>query len=349
MARIFTTVSAEASAKAFLHDLMYAGGLTQNIRVGSTPSFTQRTDSQNAAKTLCDELVNRDFSNVDSAMRMLSRYSFRNRLDGTGAWVAGKPDFIAKSIVYLANCLQLYWDDTIRTPYEIDEFKKTTLGEAVYKYNQVISAIKDKKRTSGSSGGAGTGGGGASTAPKNDYKSTGPQSGNVRDLLDPNGGQGTPGNKVFADGPYIYRIIGESTTSKNVPTVFIKPLSTSGASGNTNKIFISSGRGYTDCTCYFDNPNDAQNFLDKIIADNRVPSNVANMQIVKGKADSNGYFIVGTEYGPVAVSAKTLNEALTETFERKDRIAKGVAGWKNATKDYSDEEVEELHTWMRRD
>jgi outer membrane protein assembly factor BamB len=149
---------------------------------------------------------------------------------------------------------------------------------------------------------------------------------------------------MFADGPYIYKIIGDKTGS-NTPNVFIKPLSASGAVGNTNKIFISSGNGYTDCTCQFDDLDDAQDFLNKIIQNNRVPANVNNLRIVKNKADPNGYFLVGTEFGVVAISAKTLNEALSEAMNEP---AERIPNWEKATEGYTREQLDELHTWMRR-
>jgi hypothetical protein len=250
----------------------------------------------------------------------------------------------------MAELLGIYWDDTVRTPYEIEEFKKTYLGSTVYKYGRYISAIKDRSSKSNATKSSNTNSTSSATTaavqPKNGYKQSGPQSGNVRDLRDLSGsGAGTPGNKVFAGGQFIYKIIGDNPQSKNTPNVFIKPLSASGAEGTTNKIFISSGNGYTDCTCYFDDPNDAQAFLDKINQNNRVPVNVTNLRIVKNKADANGYFLVGTEFGVVAISAKTLNEALkeamTEEIERQ-------TNWERATEGYTREELEELHTWMRR-
>ena len=345
MARIFSTPEMEQAAKSFMHDITVAGDInTKNLRTYTPRCFTD-SSYRAAAKTICDELVNRDFSNIDNAISEVSYYGFYVRYDGGGNVRRFKPAVIARAIVYMAELLQLYWDDTVRTPYEIDEFKKTLLGEAVYKYGRYISAVSSKKANRTTTASSASGSQQSTQPPKNNYKQSGPQSGNVRDLLDITGtGAGVPGNKVFANTNYIYKIIGDNPQSKNTPNVFIKPLSASGAHGTTNKIFISSGNGYTDCTCYFDDPNDAQKFLDKIIADNRVPANVSNMRVVKLKADANGYFIVGTEYGPCAVSAKTLNEALEESMS--DAVM--VGGWEKATEGYSKEELNELHTWMRR-
>lgn len=348
MARIFTTPAAEAAAKKWLAVITVAGGLRTDNSIGNVGSaeFVQH------ATAICDELVNRNFDNIDNNIRRISYYG----ISYNGKSKRFNEEQIAKCIVYMAEQVQLYWDDTVRTPYEIDEFKKTLLGNAVYAYGRYISAIPDKQprtrsaKASASNGTNNTQNTNSSTAsngqPKNGYKQSGPQSGNVRDLRGLDGvSKGTPNQKVFASGNAIYKIVGDKTGS-NTPNVFIKPLSSSGAAGNTNKIFISSGNGYTDCTCYFDDPNDAQAFLNKIIQNNRVPVNINNLHIVKNKADSNGYFLVGTEFGVVAISAKTLNEALEEALNEE---AHREVSWEKATEGYTKEELAELHTWMRRD
>lgn len=336
MPKIFTTPEAEAKAKAQIRYILIAGGVQSKQPTEDLPYSFNYNRYLDAAKVVCDELVNRDFTNIDKELNTLHSLA-------PGGY---KALAFAKAIVYAAELLELYWDDTLKTPYEIDEFKKTMLGEAVYKYGRYISAIQDKParatRSASNTSISTTGGASASVAPKNDYKSSGAQSGNVRDLQDLNGGPGTPGQKVTAQGKYIFRIIGDNPQSKNVPNVFIKPLSASGATGNTNKVFFSSGNGYTDCTCYFDDENDAQAFLDKIIAAGRVPANISNPRVVKRNADSNGYFLAGTEFGVCAISAKTLNETLTEE-------ADSTGGWEKATEECTKEELEELHTWMRRD
>lgn len=333
MPKIFTTPEAEQKAKAILHDITLAGGIRTKSQKSGSSSFSNSYIT--AAQQICTELTNRDFANIDTAITEISYYS-SEPMNG-GRWFRFKPDAIARAIVYMAELVNIYWDDTIRTPYEVDAFKQTLLGDAVYKYGRYISAIKAPKASSSASASntASTGTAtGAASAPQNGYKSSGPQSGNVRDLY------GNPGDKVTADTSLIYKIIADKV-GKNTPNVFIKPLSASGATGNTNKIFISSGNGYTDCTCYFDDPNDAQTFLDKIIAAGRVPSNISNLRVVKMKADPNGYFLVGTEFGVVAVSAKTLNEsAVNEDLS---------GGWGKATEGCSKEELDELHTWMRKD
>ena len=344
MARIFTTLTMETAAKAWMHDVMLiAGILPQSQRTANDVYFQYYHKMPTADATkICDELINRDFTNIDSSINQLSNFKFHSDFT-TGGTKTFKPEVIAKAIVYSAEILGLYWDDTIRTPYEIEEFKKTLLGNAVYTYDRYISAIKDKTtKTRAASSASGT----APAAPKNDYKQSGPQSGNVRGLM------GNPGEKVYADGPVSYRIEGDKLQS-NTPRVFIKPLTASGASGNSNKIYISSGNGYTDCTCFFDDPNEAQKFLDKILPDvstliqeKRAIAGIANLHVAKVKSDPNGYFLVSTEYGVCAVSAKTLNEAMTEALKE---TPERTTNWEKATERYTTEELDELHSWMRKD
>lgn len=347
MARIFTTPAGELAAKAWMHDVMsIAGVLPQSQRTANYIYFTRYSNTPTTSATaICNELINRDFENIDASISRISNYRFFPNFTTDDRTKLYKEADIAKAIVYMAECFGLYWDDTIRTPYEIDEFKKTILGNAVYTYGRYISAIKDKTTKAHASSNANTPRV-ATSAPQNNYKQSGPQSGNVRGLL------GNPGDKVYADTAISYRIEGDKVKS-NTPRVFIKPLTASGAAGNSNKIYISSGNGYTDCTCYFDDPNEAQKFLDKILQDlqklineKRAISDITNLHVAKIKSDSNGYFLVDTEYGPCAVSAKTLNEAMTEALEEE---AKQPGGWEKATESYDKEKLDELHTWMRKD
>ena len=333
MARIFTTPAAEQAAKSWFHDLTLAAGINTNNLRSFTPQMARHQQWQQAASTICDEIVNRDFNNVDAAINRISGIRF----NVDGKWKTFKQDGVAKAIVYVTELMQLYWDDTVKTPYEIDEFKKTHLGSAVYKYGRYISAIKDKTNKSNSNNApkakaaSSSSSSGASTQAKGGYYQSGPQSGNARDL------QGNPGEKVLANTSFIYRIIGDTTTSKSTPQVFVNPIYPSGAAGSTNKVKFSSGKGYGDCTCYFDEISDAQEFLDKIIKNNRVPADVSNPRIAKRPADPNGYFLVGTEFGVCAIDAKRLNETLEEAA---NNIEKRVPDWEKATEGYTKEELD---------
>lgn len=354
MSQIFTTPAAESTAKAWLHDLTLAAGIrTKNQRTGYYASQNFPQWFVDAAITVCNELVDRDFADVDASIRELAGTRFRDNLNtDISSNKSYNEDGVAKSIVYMAELLNLYWDDTVRTTYEVDEFKKTLLGQAVFKYGRYISAVGAKMSRGGSSGNSSSTGSTRTTAapraagqaPKNNFKQSGPQSGNARDLLDINGGPGTPGAKVDPSGADVYGIVGTSSTSKNIARVFVKPLAPSGAAGKTNKVLVGSGKGFGDCVCWFEDPNDARDFLNQLTKSGKVPANVGNLQIVAKRKESNGYFLVGTEFGPVAISARALNEAANRG---SDAGAEGFA-WDKVMEDLDSEELFELSKLARK-
>ena len=78
MARIFTTPATETAAKAWMHDVMVvAGVLPKNQRTVNVVRFTRynRFPTAEAGK-VCDELINRDFADIDSAINSLASYDF---------------------------------------------------------------------------------------------------------------------------------------------------------------------------------------------------------------------------------------------------------------------------------
>lgn len=343
MAHIFTTPNREQAAKALMHDIIVAAGHRDSQRNNSRIWLTSNADIA-ACKDIYTELSERNFKNIDNAIYVIAgTYVSVPVVDSTTVEQFKATD-IPKAIVYMAELLNIYWDDTNITPYEIDEFKKTLLGAAVFKYNRYISAIKDSKASKAKASASASTGSSTPATNASSGKPVGPQSANVRDLRDVNGGPGTPNAKVVASGSVMFKIVGDKGTGKNTPNAFINPLNPSGASGNTNKVKFSSGNGWTDCTCYFDDEIAAQDFLAKLLQ-NDPKAVAANARVEKLRPDPNGYFLVGTEYGICAISAKKLNEALTESARLTEE---DLDCWNRETKNYSKEELEELHTWMRR-
>lgn len=315
-------------AKCFIHDVLVAAGEIKSCKIeNSVPAPNQNYLSAPACQTIVDELKNRSFKNIDTEIRALcnSYFSVWKKASGrrSAGWkwgYIGNAETIAAFIVHYAMQIGLYWDDTIKSTYEIEVFENTILGKLVKEMGAYISNMeppkttRTKKSTSNNTNGTTNTG---SKQPQNDYKSSGPQSGNVRDLKS----QGKV--TASATGNWIFKIEGVNAKSAKVtPTVHIKPLKAAGATGNTNKVFFGSANGYTDCTCYFDDIKDADAFLQKVSTN--LPANISNPRVVKTKADSNGYFIVGTEYGDCAIAARKLNEALTE----ETKVTEDTDGYK---------------------
>ena len=107
--------------------------------------------------------------------------------------------------------------------------------------------------------------------------------------------------------------------------LYIKPLEASGSKGKngviTNRVMMGSANGYTDCVCHFDNAQDADDFLKAWANANATQTQFTNVQVVRKNADSNGYFKIGTEYGPCYISAVKLNEQVnTGTEELEEEV-----------------------------
>lgn len=312
MVNVYNSAAERSAAKSFLHDLTCIAGLrSSSQRTNGVPMMS--SNMSNVAYDVCNEVLKRAFNDVDSSIKALSGVTALDSLTKQSrcnsiSWSATD---VARALVYLAECLDLYWDDLNASVYEVDTFKKTLLGAAVEKYQRFTSNLQAATQAVAQT----------ATAPRaasartprgqgtSSQKPVGPQSANVRDL------KGTPGTKLSANGSVVYRIIGDNSTSRNVPTVFVRPLSSSGAKGSTNKIFINSGNGYTDMACWFDDRRDADDFLAKVLGNFTLPANISNLRVVQSKADSNGYFIVGTELGECAIRARQLNEALKESID----------------------------------
>lgn len=333
----------KADSRGFLVDLFWQGGLIKpgDTSIGSSlgnrwtglSSYSVR----GAVKTVCDEITLRsfDFFNVDTALTQLADCKFfvdstaYGRVKGA-RMVKRSPELLAG---YIANfCAEqgIYWDDvnTHKTVQEMDQYKKTLLGGAVWEYDCFLSQQLNKGNATTASAASTTGATPAAKpttrapkapkapgqGPANPYKSSGPQSGKARDL------KGNPGDKVYANTKVSFCIVADNAKSASPAYALVKPLNKQGDDGNgTNKVFVSSSHGYADCTCYFDDINDANAFLAQCNAKNWGPD-ISNLRVMKRASESNGYFIVGTEFGDCAISAKRMNEAAAEMDYRSYKI-----------------------------
>lgn len=333
----------KAESRGFLVDLFWQGGLIKpgDTSIGSSlgnrwtglSSYSVR----GAIKTVCDEITLRsfDFFNVDTALNQLADCKFfvdptaYGRVKGA-RMVKRTPEQLAGFIANFCAEQGIYWDDvnTHKTVQEMDQYKKTLLGGAVWEYDCFLSQQLNKGNATTASAASTTGATPAAQpatraprapkapgqGPANPYKSSGPQSSKARDL------KGNPGDKVYANTKVSFCIVADNAKSASPAYALVKPLNKQGDNGNgTNKVFVSSSHGYADCTCYFDDINDANAFLAQCNAKNWGPD-ISNLRVMKRTSESNGYFIVGTEFGDCAISAKRMNEAAAEMDYRSYKI-----------------------------
>jgi hypothetical protein len=86
---------------------------------------------------------------------------------------------------------------------------------------------------------------------------------------------------------------------------------------NTNKVLFGKAKGYGYCQVYFTDYNEAERFMKNATASGiKIPANVSIVQVCQLKNSlANGYFKIGTEFGPVYISASKLNECLQEEIQ----------------------------------
>ena len=136
----------------------------------------------------------------------------------------------------------------------------------------------------------------------------------------------TPGQKEKLSGT-IYCILGHDASGKELEDcAYIRPVEAdpkmqqkyiiASNHGNTNKVLFGKSKGYGFCTCFFTDLTDANDFLSKLDTKlMKLDPKVASIGVHKKTAQSNGYFRIGTQFGPVYISAAKLNEDIQANEE----------------------------------
>lgn len=315
------TPKGQESCKSWLYDWVFQPNIPINNpirepiynRIGYGGSLSVATT---AGKAIYDEIKNRSFANIDSALNKLSGYYFYKDLKNGDitdrSTFHRKPaETLASYIAYFCADNGIFWDDTIRSSYENETFKKTILGQALeqgecFVSQQLNKPAKSQQSTATQSTATKST---TSTGPKNPYKSSGGQSGNVKSLV------GLPGQKIDLSQiyPYLYFVKGEySKIPGKAAFVFTNPLN-----GQTRcSIKIGSSNGYSDCVLFFATIQEADNCLAQARTLSRVTAgDFVNLEVVKQKVDKNGYFLIETDGGRAYIKASKLNEDINTSAE----------------------------------
>jgi len=318
------------TAKGFLLDLFYCGGLIDANDLALGSKVSDRRGGMDAhgkeAQTICNEIQYRlfDFFEVDKALQALDGCKFIADPKLTGHWkyregsvrqISRTPDKLAAMIADFCADNKIYWDDinTNKTVNELEQYKQTMFGQAPVREGCFLSQASSTKASSASTTVRQPRTPKASNqGPMNNYKQSGPQSGNARGLI------GQPGAKITASNIRVYAVVGDNTKSTKGASAYalVNPLEAKGKSANdanVNRVFVNSSHGYTDCVCYFETPQEADAFLQK--CQGICPSFVANLRVAKKSADRNGYFRVETDFGPALILAQKLNELMEQKAE----------------------------------
>jgi hypothetical protein len=296
-----------------IHDIFVAGGLLKkSVRTQGT-NFIARYCAE-SAESICSEIKNRtfDFPKTDAALKDIAGWRFQPLHEsGAGKRLTAKQ--IANILANFCTENEIFWDDinTLRTTVEMDTYRMSFLGKACWDYKCFLSQ-QSGKTTRSISPTTRTAGG--STAPKSDYKSSGPKSGLIKGLV------GEPGEKTtFPSSDVLYVIVCDSTKKKK-QYVFIDPLK---PVAEINKVRFGDPSGWSSCKIFFSSLSEVEKALERIKSEGfSVPVDVLGFHIEKQKADPNGYFLVATDLGNVYIKASKLNEAIEESLVTEPETGK---------------------------
>lgn len=343
-------------AQAWLHDVFVWGGLASapkrpipvnryRYMYGTDPeNFRQENDEyRKAAVEVCNMIKQRvvetqHFKKYNDALNLLSRCYFTPDINSTNihGHVQKTAPELATYVAWFCASHEFYWDNRNTTKYEMAEIKNTVLGQALYigncfvkqkdpdekKPEEQTAAKADKapaKQDTPAPASQPAQQGDTGKQPKNPFKARGPLSNVAVDLI------GTPGHKTALSGDiFCINAIDQTTNKALEDCAYIRPVEDKNQDkykiGNTNKLLFGKAKGYGYCQIYWQNKADADNYLKSVNWSDLTSMYVG---VAKKKANSNGYFAIGTQYGPAYISAEKLNEELEEEVitEKKSSIS----------------------------
>jgi len=330
------------TAKAWLHDVFVWGHMISNPRRdipprdywymygGKNPAKRRVQGDQEACELICKVIQYRQAETkfikaADKALEILAQCQFNPELHSTDIWkhTSKSADMLAKYIAWYCTeshpTKKFYWSTDNTSSYELESIKnETILGKALWDAEAFTCQVPGSAKTSSSN--TSNTSTSAGNPPKSNFKSRGPLSGVAVDLI------GQPNQKISLSGK-LYCIVGKDANGKTLDDcVFVRPVEADQKIqqkymvGNTNKVLFGAAKGYGFCPCFFTSLDDAKNFYSKINFNNfKLNQKVDTITIEYKKAQANGYFQVGTEFGPVYISAEKLNESLQEDV-KKDEV-----------------------------
>jgi hypothetical protein len=360
-----------AVAKSWLHDIFVAGGIYPNPgrtvpsddyyhMYGTHPHYSQSkrtTLCQNAAE-LCRIFKNRKvdakvFLRLDELLKYFEGEPFLVSLDAARAWETThkKASMLAKYLAWFCSEYKFYWDDSAASTYEMAEINNTIAGKALKSFGCFTSQHAPKATKAKVASAASTAGSTAAATPRtpgqppqNNFKSRGALSGSAVDL------KSIPGQKEYLSTP-IYCVNGVDTNGAVLEdTAYIRPVEADPKSqakytiNNTNKVLFGKAKGYGYCQVYFTSKQAADDFCAQLIASNPgVNPNVALIKVCQLKsALANGYFMIGTEFGSVFISASKLNESIQEAVQESTTVDKSGLSNKEKWERYEEAYFHEL-------
>ena len=252
-------------------------------------------DTNNSTDAIFKQLAGWDYYNVPIDPNNMSSNTYKIKAT----------DF-CKLFANICAKKEIFWDDTTHTPFELDYFKKTMFGDALWNFECFVSQVPTPSPVVKAATATKTSGTSTPRAPR----TAGAGTGAGHTLYRNNAGGIVGSSKEILSGNYVYCIIGEFVNpGKTKPRIHVSPQ----GQNAPLKVKYNSGQGHNDCVLYWATIDDAVDF--KAVCDTHVPSNVVNLAVKKMATDPNGYVEVSTEFGPAYIKASKLHEEICEEVE----------------------------------
>lgn len=340
-----------ANAQAWIHDILVAGGIYAHPKraIGIDDYYymygnyrhrngNERADLMAKARELCDIIKTRKvdtqvFNQLTSLLDYFSNKRFFATLSSTTD-IRKNSSVLAKYLSWFCSEYEFLWDDSAASTYELEIILNTDIGKTLKsfkcftsQYNTPAKSTRAPRANAGNGNGTTPAAGGNNVQPQNDFKSRGALSNVAIDLLS------APNQKEYLSTP-IYCINGVDAANVVVEdTAYIRPVEADAKSqakytiNNTNKVLFGKAKGYGYCQVYFTDKQAADDFCMQLVASNpKVNSNITLIKVCQLKKTlANGYFKIGTEYGPVYISASKLNESIQEAIQEAAKVEKPKA------------------------
>lgn len=206
---------------------------------------------------------------------------------------------ICKIFANMCARKEIFWDEKDHTQFELDYFKKTPFGAALWDFECFVSQIPTPAVTPTVKS--------TNSTPKAPRQTS---TGAGHTLYRSNAGGIIGTSKEILTGNYVFCIEGKFTNpGKTKPRIHVSPQ----GKGSPLKVKYNSGQGHNDCILYFADLAAADNF--KMLCDQHLPSNVIDLAVKKAATDPNGYVQVDTEFGIAYIKASKLHEEVSEEIE----------------------------------
>lgn len=261
-------------------------------------------------QAIVDRLFDKD-KNLDRHFENLSDVYYYNIVGNNNDTYKVKKDLLAKIFANVCAKQEIFWDDRKYTSFELDYFKQSIFGKALWDFECFISQepapvkVPTPKAT-------------INTTPKAPRATSTGGSSAGHTLYRSNAGGVVGTSKDILSVPFMYCIVGEfNPKGKTSPRIHVSPQNQSAPL----RVKYTSGQGFNDCILHFDSLIAANDF--KAQCDANLPSNVAFLNVKKVATDPNGYVQVDTQYGQAWIKASKLHEEIIED-EAEEELVENV-------------------------